>query len=241
MNIQIIAEIGISHGGNMELAKDMITIAKKMGADCVKFQLYEVDKLFPDKQIIAQGKNWYEEVKKTELIYEQVARLAAYCRTIDIEFMGSCYDLERLSWLEEVGVKRHKVGSRANKDIELIKAMTATNKPILISTNYPMDFYYPLSASDANLFVLYCIPHYPTELSELQFDKVDFNSHYTGVSDHTRGVTAAKIALSRGCKILEKHFCLKRDDSNPDMICSITPEELKTLVKFAKKVEEVLL
>ena len=238
--ITIIAEMGINHNGDMELAKNMITIAKKVGATAIKTQLYEVDKLFPDKQIIAGGRDWYEEVKKTELTYEQVAWLAAYAKTIGIEFLASAFDTERVAWLEEIEVRRHKVGSRANKDKELIDAMAETGKPIIISTNYPIDFYYPKNASLGNLFVLYCIPHYPTNLSELKFKDVDFNYHYDGFSDHTIGIEASLVAIVRGAKIIEKHFCLKRDDSNPDMVCSIEPDELKQLVNFARKVEEAL-
>ena len=97
--ITIVAEIGINWQGDILLAYEMIYTAKTCGADIAKFQLYDVDKLFPDKKIIAQGKNWYEEVKRTQLTREQAFELAEYCRRLGIEFMCSVFDLERLGLL----------------------------------------------------------------------------------------------------------------------------------------------
>ena len=240
MTIEIIAEIGISHSGSMIIARDLIDSAKECGADCAKFQLYDVDTSFPDKKVITQDRNWYEEVKKTQLSYKQVKTLANYCKHIGIEFLASCSDLERLSWLEEVGVKRHKVGSSMNKNKELVDAMIATGKQIIISDKIPITYYNPGRIKHPQYSVLYCIPKYPTLLSDLNLSKVLFGSAFDGFSDHTQGIEASTVAIERGAKIIEKHFCLKRDNSNPDMVCSIEPQELKTLVKFARKVEEVL-
>ena len=242
MTIEIIAECGINHRGDMKLAREMIDIAKSINIKIVKFQLYDVDALFPDKQIIAQNRNWYEEVKKTQLTKEQVFELAGYCREVGIEFFASAFDLERLSWLEEVGVKRHKIATRMNQTEKYIIAVRKLGKPIIFSTNLPrtqISFWYN---------TLYCIPKYPAQLSDLEFNKIKFmntrkyanNYTFDGFSDHTIGPEASMIAMARGATIIEKHFCLKRDNSNPDMVCSIEPNELKELVEFARKVEEVL-
>ena len=236
MNIEIIAEIGINWNGDMKLAKELIRLAKENDANAAKFQLYDVDASFPDKKIIAQGKNWYNEVKKTQLTKEQTFQLAEWCKETDIEFMASASDLERVSWLEEVGVKRHKVASSMNKNKELIDAMVNTGKEVLLSCQRVYLAYIPTQSIKA----LYCIPRYPTQLNELGFDSIEFPEEFRGFSDHTIGIEASMIAMARGARIIEKHFCLKRDNSNPDMICSIEPSELKQLVNFARKVEEIL-
>ena len=237
MTIEIIAEIGISHEGDMILARELIDAAKEAGVKTAKFQLYDVDASFPDKKIIAQNRNWYEEVKKIQLSRRQAETLARYCDHIGIEFLASAADLERLSWLEEFEVKRHKVGSSMNKNKELIDAMANTGKEILLSCQRRSDAYIP---SDKNIKVLYCIPMYPTPLDKFEFSRIGFPYEFQGFSDHTQGIEASVIAMARGAKIIEKHFCLKRDNSNPDMVCSIEPDELKRLVEFARKVEEVL-
>jgi len=238
-SILVIAECGINHGGNTRIAKEMIRLAKICYADIAKFQLSDVDTLFPDKQIIAQGRNWYDEVKKAQLSKGQVFELADYCRRLGIEFMASACDIERIGWLEEVGVKRYKVSTQMNQDKVLIEAMLKTKKQVLIS--HGEGYHFPGSVKYWNKYTsLYCVPKYPTPLSELQLQYVDFTHDYTGFSDHTTGIEASMIAMARGARIIEKHFCLKRDNSNPDMVCSIEPSELKQLVQFARKVEEIL-
>jgi len=236
MIIEIIAECGINHRGDMKLAREMIDIAKSIGIKIVKFQLYDVDTLFPDKQVIAQDKNWYEEVKKTQLTKEQVFELANYCKQLQIEFMASCFDLERLGWLEEVRVKRHKVATRMNRNMELITAMVETGKEVLLSDSTTRFIsYFP------DFKFLYCIPEYPTPLSKLQLQYVDFKHEYTGFSSHYPGIEPALFAMARGARIIEVHFCLSRQViDNPDITSSIEPKELKELVRIARVFEKML-
>ena len=249
--IEIIAECGISHNGDMQLAQNMITVAKRMGADVAKFQLYSVDAIFPDKRVMAQGRNWYDEVKKTELTYEQTAWLAAYCKKIGIEFLASCYDLERFAWLEEIGVRGYKVGTRY-KSRELIKTIAETGKETLISLERDHVFWRGICKEyfGNRAKYLYCIPKYPTGLADLHLEMIGFtdtsnpNTAYypfDGFSDHSVGIEASMIAMARGARIIEKHFTLnKNDQSGPDHICSAEPHELKRLVEFARLVEKSL-
>lgn len=234
--VTIIAEAGINHTGDMNLAKEMVCTARSVGADVFKTQLYDVDKVFPNGLIMAQGRNWYNEVKKTQFSKEQVFALAECCRSHKIEFMASAFDLERLSWLEEIGVKRHKIASRMNLNREHLEAVISTGKEILLSCT--LDYYSPLSLP-MNTKFLYCIPQYPTPLTEVHLKDVDFQ-RYDGFSDHAVGIEAAMVAISRGARIIEKHFTLDRALPGPDQICSANPKELKELVKFARKVEELL-
>ncbi len=245
----IIAEAGINHNGNMSTMKELILRAKECGADIFKTQAYSVELLFPDHVIQAQGKNWYNEVLKTELTKEQLFQIASWCKEVEIEFMASAFDSDRVRWLEEIGVAKHKIGCRlyhsdldeADGEIgETVEAMCLTGKPIIVSCPYGEDR--PFLPTEAPVYYLYCVPEYPAPLSSLKFSQVTFDGHiWDGFSDHTQGLEASMIAISRGASIIEKHFSLdKNDKRGPDHICSCEPKELKQLVEFAKKVEEAL-
>ena len=242
--IQIVAEIGVNWEGDIERAKDMICAAQKCGADVAKFQLYSVDTLFPDKKIISQNRNWYEEVKKTQLTKEQVTTLVRYCKVAEIEILFSVFDLERLAWLEELGVKRYKIASRSINDVELIQAIWQTGKETLISIPYGEfsrinPILQPLILGNRQFKFLYCIPEYPSPLDRLQLGQISWRT-FTGFSDHSVGIDASIMAMARGCKIIEKHFCLSRKPISPDIVCSITPEQLRRLVRYARLFEEMM-
>lgn len=240
----IIAEIGVNHQGSIPRAKVLIEQARLCNADTVKFQLYDVDKLFPDKKIMAQGRNWYSEVKQTQLNKEQVFELAEHSKRIGMTFSASCFDLERLGWLEELDVPFHKVASRMKHNKELINAMLDTGKEVFLSTDNFSDFYWPSNYDYSSLRALYCIPSYPTKLSDFRMKSITFNqdrdSFFDGISDHSIGLEASMVAISRGARIIEKHFTISRSDRGPDQICSIEPTELKKLVKFARAAEEII-
>ena len=95
MNRLIIAEMGIAHLGDIMIAKKMILVAKMVGADIIKTQLYDVDALFPDKKVMAQGKNWYDVVKKCQLPQWQLDELANFADRVGLEFLASAFDLRR--------------------------------------------------------------------------------------------------------------------------------------------------
>lgn len=236
--VYIVAECGVNHWGDMEIAKELIRQAKECDSDYVKFQLYDVDKVFPDKKIMARGENWYEMVKPTQLTKEQAKMLFNYGEEIGIEVFFSVFDVERVGWCEEIGVKRYKTGFISRYDQSLIDAINKTNKPLYYSCDCDACFYW----DNMTLFwkPLYCIPKYPAILNDCNFESEDFDEMWHGFSDHTVGLEASMIAMSRGARIIEKHFCLTRERDGVDIPLSITPDELKQLVSFARKVEQAL-
>ena len=102
--MEIIAEIGQNHNGDLELACELIKKAKSCGADVAKFQLYDAKKLFPK-----EGNEWYEYNCNTELTFEDIKLLDNVCKDVEIEFMASVFDIKRISWLEDLNVKRYKI------------------------------------------------------------------------------------------------------------------------------------
>lgn len=198
----IIAEIGQNYCGDIELAKTLIGLAKLFNADLVKFQLF-------DKKVIKWG--------LVEMTFDQAHDLFEYGKQIDMEIFFSVFDIERIKWCEEIGVRRYKIAYSQRNNRAILNAVKAIGKPIIISSNKPMLF-----------DTLYCIPEYPT-------NEVDFNhlEDFAGFSDHTIGLEAAKEAIRLGARIIEKHFAINHE-TGVDAEWSMTPKELKELVRFAR-------
>jgi sialic acid synthase SpsE len=224
--MEIIAEVGQNHNGDMSLAKDLIWAAKESGADVAKFQLYDANALFSK-----EGNIWFDYNCKTELSKDQVSFLSEECSRANIEFMASVFDLERIDWLESLGVKRHKIASRSIKDTSLVKALVNTKKDLIVSLGMWSEKEFPKIETSAKIDYLYCISKYPTSLSDLHFSAVDF-SKYSGFSDHTVGINASLMAMSRGAGIIEKHLTLDKQMYGPDHQGSMTPNELSLINQF---------
>jgi N-acetylneuraminate synthase/N,N'-diacetyllegionaminate synthase len=224
--MEIIAEIGQNHNGDMALARRLIQEAKRAGADVAKFQLYDARALFPK-----EGNEWFDYNCRTELSRADIEMLAEECRRVDIEFMASVFDVERIAWLEQIGMQRYKVASRSVGDQELIGAIARTGKRMLVSLGFWHAPRFPDISAPGGVDYLYCVAKYPAPLSDLKLGAVDFHRH-AGFSDHTIGIDAAMMAFSRGARIVEKHFTLDKTTYGPDHSGSMTPDELQQLAQF---------
>ncbi len=234
--MEIIAEIGQNHNGDISLALELIRQAKSNGADVAKFQLFDARALFPTKE---QGNEWFDYNCKTEITKAQLHALVEACEKEKIEFMASVFDVERIAWLEEVGMKRYKVASRSVHEPALLQAVANTGKPLLVSLGQWKEKEFPKIKSPHPVDFLYCISKYPAPLEDMKFNSVDFKK-YAGFSDHSIGLTAPFAAFSRGARIIEKHFTLDKNLYGPDHSGSMTPEELLALSKFRDEVRKVL-
>lgn len=223
----IVAEIGQNWCGDFELALKLIDLAQENGADLVKFQLYDHDKLYKDEP----------EVLDVALTKKQAFELFNYGEKVGIEVFFSVFDIERIRWCEEMGAKRYKIARGFNQDGPLVQAVKDTKKPYFISSlNYKNVMPMPLWGQ-----ILYCISEYPTLINGLSFSKVVFDeiTQYDGFSDHTIGLDAAKIALARGARVIEKHFAIDHR-TGEDAEWSMTPSELRELKRFELVVNEAL-
>jgi len=231
--VEIIAEIGQNHNGDLSLAKELIYAAKENGADVAKFQLYDVDSIFqPDFR-------WYAAAKQAELNKTQALELAATCRMAEIEFMASVFDVERVAWCEEIGMRRYKIASRSVRNQPLLRAVALTGKDIIVSLGMWDGRGFPVISSRARVDYLYCVAKYPTASEDLDFASIDFR-RYSGFSDHTIGIDAALVAIARGARIIEKHFTLDRNMPGPDHAGSMEPHELARLCQYAKSFSAIL-
>jgi len=218
----------------MDLARRLIQEAKRAGADVAKFQLYDARALFPKK-----GNEWFDYNCRTELSRANIDMLAGECRRVGIEFMASVFDVERIAWLEHVGMRRYKIASRSIEDRTLIGAVAQTGKRVLVSLGFWQGQGLPDIVAPGGVDYLYCISKYPTPLSDLKLGSVDFG-RYAGFSDHTIGIEAPMAALARGARIIEKHFTLDKTAYGPDHSGSMTPDELMALAQFRNAVQQAL-
>lgn len=125
--MMIIAEIGLNHNGNMQLARCLIEEAAAAGADVAKFQFFDISKYFgPEFE-------WYDACMKARLDFEQASALKAHCDAVGIEFCASAFDVEGVEWCERLGVTRHKLASRCIRQDDVIQAMADTGKPMIVS------------------------------------------------------------------------------------------------------------
>jgi sialic acid synthase SpsE len=234
MRAEIICEIGINHNGNLTYAYEMIELAKKAGANVAKFQLYDPEKLLNQNDFSARD---WTAIEHSRLTWDQTYSVNEHCKKVGIEFMASCFDEERFGWLEELGVKRHKIASRSIYDFDHVDRVKASNKPYIVSLGMVKEDESPLACRVSlgmgveDVSFLYCVSKYPPPLAEVNFP--DFhNNQWQGFSDHTIGLAAAKAALAKGAQIVEKHFTLDRCLPGPDQVGSMVPDELFELCRF---------
>ncbi len=221
MDLEIIAELHPQHGGSMPAARDLIREAKRNGADVAKFQLYDAERLL--------GPEW----SYLELSREETARLRDWCEEEGIEFMASVFDRERLEWIEELGVRRHKIASgTVRNDPELSRAILDIGKETIVSLGHWREEEKPFGESD-RIHYLECTARYPALLEDVDDFPEDFEARgLAGYSDHTLGVGVPLLAIARGARIVEKHMTLDKTQTKPTEkahVCSMTPPELAEL------------
>jgi len=239
MKTLIIAEIGLNHNGNMDIAKSLIDEAHSAGADIAKFQFFDISEYFgPEFE-------WYDACMNARLNFDKASKLADYCDKVGIEFMSSVFNLEGVEWAKKLEMKRYKIASRCIKQKDLLEKVCETGKDMIVSLgmwdnanpNAPLPTHIH---SKGKLDYLYCVAKYPTLPEDIEFSKIDFKSKYSGFSDHTIGMNAALVAIARGAKIIEKHFTLSKKMHGPDHAGSMEPVELRQLVESARQFEEFI-
>ena len=253
-NAYIIAEIGINHNGNIDIAKKLIDVAKKAGCDAVKFQKRNPDVCVPEKQkLIMRETPWgyisYLDYKyKVEFEKEEYDIIDEYCKKNEIHWFASPWDVDSVNFLSQYDIPALKVPSASLNDKELLLAMAKTNIPIIISTGMSTQNEVDEAVSilkDSQLAVLHCVSTYPTPTNELNLNVIKtFQSKYPnliiGYSGHETGLSTTYAAVAMGAKIIERHITLDRSMWGTDHSASIEPHGLKTLVSNIRDIESAL-
>lgn len=219
MSLQIISEIGINHNGDFRLIEELIRQSAAGGADFAKFQLYSSQRVFGD-----------DSRAKNEFTFSQVKNLKEICDAYNIEFFASVFDEEKLQWCIDLDVNRIKIASRTlKKEPSLCKEIIQKNLTTYISLG--MWEANALPYLEENVYYFNCISKYPTSILELKNNRnfLPYKDNVVGYSDHSYGITSCLHQITKGAKIIEKHFTLCKGMSGNDHVGSMTIDELKLL------------
>jgi len=255
----IIAEAGVNHNGDLELAKKMIDQAKDCGADIIKFQTFQAEKIASRfaRKAVYQKKNTaegsqLEMLKKLELNLAAHQELKKHCIMRNIEFLSTAFDLESLALLEKIGVSMHKIPSGEITNLLLLRKIASIGKPIIMSSGMAnlgeieaaLDVLTAGGIDRELITVLHCTTEYPAPIEEVNLlamltVKEAFKIK-TGYSDHTPGIEIAAAAAALGASVIEKHFTLDKNLPGPDHQASLEPPELENMIRSIRNIEKAM-
>jgi N,N'-diacetyllegionaminate synthase len=245
----VIAEGGMNHDGSLGNAIRMAEVAAACGADAVKFQLHDAEaettRNAPSPPYFEHESRW-DYFRRTAFTDEQWATLKGACERAGLEFLCSVFSLEAVERLERLGVRRYKVGSGEVTNLDLVRRVAATGKPVLLTSG--MSSWAELDAAVAaagdDVTVLQCTSSYPTPPERVGLNVLaELRDRYgkpIGLSDHSVGNYAAFAAVALGAVVVEKHFTLSRHLYGPDAAFSLEPDELEELVEGIREIETML-
>ena len=248
----VIAEIGINHNGQLDLAKKLIDVAVEAGANAVKFQkrtlseLYREDVL-DDPNIESQGfeilVDVLKEVEFSESEYDEIVR---YCNEKQITFLCTPWDTKSVDFLEKYSIPAYKVASADMTNFPLLRYIAKTNKPIIISTGMStmeeiektVDF---LKNENCNFVLLHCNSTYPAPIDSLNLNLIPVLSRKfsipIGYSGHEPGIIPTLTAANMGSVLVERHITLDKTMEGIDQSASLEPSEFIQLVKYIRESE----
>lgn len=240
--VYVIAEIGLNHGGNIEVAKKLIDSASKTGVDAVKFQTYITEKRVRNDSPI------YNILKQCELPFEAFKELKNYAEKYGIEFFSTPFDEESVDYLESIGCSIFKVASFDVVNLKMLKKVADKKKTVILSVGMSTmdeihEAYEILHMATNKIALLHCISAYPTNeeaanLAAIFTLKEKFDC-IIGQSDHTNGILVPLYAVAAGAQIIEKHYKINDSFECVDSPVSITEEQMKKLVNEIRRIERI--
>ena len=256
----IIAEAGVNHNGDLDLARRLIDAAAEAGADLVKFQTFSADRLVTTTARKADyqtrnsggGETQYEMLRRLELSNEAHHELIAHCEARGIGFFSTGFDVESVDFLASLGQDKFKIPSGEITNLPYLRNMARYGREIILSTGMSTlgDIEAALEALEqagtprSKITVLHCTTEYPTPMNEVNLRAMQSIGNAFGVrvgySDHTPGIEVAIAAVALGASVIEKHFTLDRDLPGPDHKASLEPDELKAVVVAIRNIEMAL-
>lgn len=256
--VLIIAEAGVNHNGNLEIAKKLIESAAAAGADYVKFQTFKADKLVSKsaKKAVYQQKNTVSSddtqisiLEKLEIPDSWYNELIMHAKNNGIAFLSTGFDEESIDFLDKLGMQFFKIPSGELTNKPYLMHIASKGKPVILSTG--MATLNEIEKSLAVLIkggirkelitVLHCNTEYPTPMEDVNLLAMkaieDTLSVDFGYSDHTLGIEVPIAAVALGATVIEKHFTLSRMMEGPDHLASLESSELKQMVSAIRNVE----
>jgi N,N'-diacetyllegionaminate synthase len=260
MKTLIIAEAGVNHNGDIELAKKLIDVAADAGADLVKFQTFSADRLVTQSALKAEYQalvtdkieSQHEMLRKLELTESMHHELINHCANREIGFFSTGFDIESINFLASLGQELFKIPSGEITNLPFLQHIGGLGKKVLLSTGMS-NMHEVAAALNAlelagthknRITVLHCTSAYPAEISDVNLRAMlsiqDEFGVEVGYSDHTLGIEVAIAAVALGAKVIEKHFTLDRNMTGPDHKASLEPDELIRMVVGIRSIEKAL-
>jgi N,N'-diacetyllegionaminate synthase len=257
----IIAEAGVNHNGNLETAKELITVARNAGADFIKFQTFvpelNISESAPKAEY--QKRNTGEQVSQLEMVRKLALsrkdhfELNAYCKSQGIKFLSTAFDIQSVDLLQELDIPMFKIPSGEITNLILLRKIASLNKPLIVSTGMAeiteirevIDVLLKNSRLILDdITILHCNTEYPTPFEDVNLKAMlairDIFHTKVGYSDHTLGIEVPIAAVALGARVIEKHFTLSRSLPGPDHKASLEPDELKAMVSAIRNIEMAL-
>lgn len=254
----IIAEAGVNYNADMNMASEMIHLAKSCGADSIKFQTGKphlvttpwADRAKYQKENTKSEGSQFDLIKNFDMPYENFAKLKGICESVGIEFMSSAFEMNAARYLDSIGMRQFKIPSGEITNLPYLRLIASFGRPVILSTGMSNDLeiFAAIAAMENaglnknNLSLLHCTTEYPAPFTEIDLHAIQGMRTRFGVpigySDHTMGIEAPIAAVALGAVIIEKHFTLDRNLPGPDQKASIEPYELKQMVAAIRNIEQ---
>jgi len=246
----VIAEIGVNHNGILPLALELIDAAVAAGADAVKFQKRNLDRLYSRKYL--ENANSGEKtlryllpiLQRVELSAQDYYEIVDYCRKKSITFLCSAFDPDSADFLEELGVPAYKVASADLTNLPLLDHLSKKRKPLIVSTGMSRLEEVELTVQFLNergveFALLHCNSTYPTAFEDINLRFMEQLRRFgvpVGYSGHERGIAVSTVAAALGACIIERHITLDRTMDGPDHAASLEPHGFKKMVRDIRQV-----
>lgn len=257
MKTLIIAEAGVNHNGDIDLAKQLISAAKLAGADMVKFQTFKASNLVTrtagkaiyQKNTTDSNESQYDMISKLELSREEHESLIEECRRLDIGFLSTAFDHDSFEMLLQMGINQVKIPSGELTNLPFLRYVARLGMPMILSTGMAnlgeveaaLEAIEEAGTPRSKVTVLHCTTEYPSPMMDVNLMAMVNMKAALGVdigySDHTQGIEVAIAATALGARVIEKHFTLDRGLPGPDHQASLEPHELKAMIDAIRNIE----
>ena len=259
-HVIIIAEAGVNHNGNYDLAVKMIHEAKRAGADYVKFQTAVPELVIStfapkaeyQKETTGSEESQLDMCRAIHLPLSDYTRLKAVCDEVGIGFMSTPFDLVSIDTLEPLDMDYYKIPSGEITNLPYLRKIASKHRPVIMSTGMSnleeiaaaLDVLEQGGLQRSQITLLHCNTEYPTPFCDVNLAAMNtlrqtFDTT-VGYSDHTRGIEVPIAAVAMGAKVIEKHFTLDCNLPGPDHKASLEPEQLRAMVDAIRNVEQAI-
>jgi N,N'-diacetyllegionaminate synthase len=258
--VLIIAEAGVNHNGDLDMAKRLIEAAAAAGADMVKFQTFSADRLATRDARKANyqtgttdaAESQHSMLKRLELSDEMHVALMKHCREHGIAFFSAGFDTQSVDYLNALGIEDIKIPSGELTNLPYLRHVGSLNRRVFLSTGMAgigeieaaVEALESAGTPRSHIIALHCNTEYPTPMEDVNLLAMRNIGKVLGVavgySDHTPGIEVPIAAAALGARVIEKHFTLDRSLPGPDHLASLEPQELAAMVRAIRNIEAAL-